>query len=156
MNHLKHVHLALPGMSLSEHRAAFRWTLVMSHAEFQRKLRTKRTQRTPSIVVGNLNESFKLRTEKARAAEGDGPALEPTSGLSCSILKKIFIYLSWLCWVCCCADFSLVTVSLGSSSWRCVGFSLQWLLIVALGCTSFSRCSSWALEHRLSSCGTWT
>ena len=62
----------------------------MSHAEFQRKLQTKSTQRTPRILVGNLNESFKLGTEKAKAAEGDGPALEPTSGLQ-HLKKFLFI-----------------------------------------------------------------
>ena len=43
------------------------------------------------------------------------------------------------------------------SSLRCVGFSLRWLLLLqSTGprCTGFSSCGSWALEHRLSSCGT--
>ena len=47
------------------------------------------------------------------------------------------------------AGFSLVAVSLGYSS-------LQWLLLLqSTGSrrTGFSSCGSWALEHRLSSCG---
>ena len=50
--------------------------------------------------------------------------------------------------------------------WQLPGFSLRWLLCCrarALGCTSFhscgprglSGCGSWALEHRLPSCGAW-
>ena len=58
---------------------------------------------------------------------------------------------------CCSMGFSLVVASRGCSSWPCEGFSLQWLLTLhsmALGLTSFSSCSSWALEYRLNSCGT--
>ena len=45
----------------------------------------------------------------------------------------------------------------GYSSLRCVGFSLRWfLLLQSMGsrCVGFSSCGSWALERRLSSCGT--
>ena len=52
---------------------------------------------------------------------------------------------------------SLVTASGGYSSFRCAGFSLWWLLLLpSTGSrrTGFSSCGSWALEHRLSNCGT--
>ena len=35
----------------------------------------------------------------------------------------------------------------------CGGFSCYGAWV--LGCTGFSSCSFWALEHRLSSCGPW-
>ena len=38
------------------------------------------------------------------------------------------------------------------------GFSLQWLLLLrrtGSRVSGLSSCRSWALEHRLSSCGTW-
>ena len=62
----------------------------------------------------------------------------------------------------CCEGFSLVVASRTHSSLQCTGFSLQWLLLWrsrVLGCVGFSSCStwawccSWALEHRLESCG---
>ena len=39
---------------------------------------------------------------------------------------------------------------------KCAGFSLRWLLLLqSMGSrhVGFSSCDSWALEHRLSSCG---
>ena len=61
--------------------------------------------------------------------------------------------------LCGCAGFSLVALSGGCSLASVLGF----LLVVAslavehrlLGRMSFSRCGSWALEHRRNSCGTW-
>ena len=53
---------------------------------------------------------------------------------------------------------SLVVVSRGYSLLQCLGFSLRWsLLLWSTGSRSkgFSRCSSWALQHRLNSCGAW-
>ena len=62
---------------------------------------------------------------------------------------------------------SLVAASGGYSSLRCTGLSLWWLLLlrstgalgvwasVAVACR-LSSCGSWALEHRLSSCGAQT
>ena len=53
---------------------------------------------------------------------------------------------------------SLVAARGGYSSLWCVGFSLQWLLLLqstGSRCTGFSSCGSRALEHRLSSCGAW-
>ena len=53
---------------------------------------------------------------------------------------------------------SLVVVSRGYSLLQCVGFSLRWsLLSWCTGSRSkgFSRCSSWALQHGLNSCGAW-
>ena len=66
-----------------------------------------------------------------------------------SFLKTVFTVLGLHC----CLVFSLGLLS------SCgVGFSLQWLLLLySLDSRthSFSSCSSWALEHRLNSCGTW-
>ena len=78
---------------------------------------------------------------------------------------KSYIYLKnfWLCWVFIAArGLSLVVASRGYSSLWCTGFSLQWLLLlralgtrasVAMACGLRSY-GSWALEHRLSSCGS--
>ena len=70
----------------------------------------------------------------------------------------LFIYF-WLHWVFVAASgLSLVAVSGGYSSLWCAGFSLRWLLLLqSMGsrCVGFSSCGSRALEHRLSSCGTW-
>ena len=61
----------------------------------------------------------------------------------------------------CCAGFSLVAVSGGCS----LGFSLRWLLLLrsrarglrasVVAAQGLSSCGFRALEHRLSSCGTW-
>ena len=71
---------------------------------------------------------------------------------------NLFIYLFWLCWVFVAArGLSLVVVSGGYSLLQCAGFSLRWLLLLwSMGSrrVGFSSCGSWALEHRLSSCGT--
>ena len=68
-----------------------------------------------------------------------------------------FLIYFWLCWVFVAARrLSLVVASRGRSSFRCVGFSLQWLLwLWSMGSrpTGFSICGSRALECRLSSCG---
>ena len=65
---------------------------------------------------------------------------------------------------CCVHGLSLVAVSGGYSSLQCTGFSLRWLLSLwsrALGvwasvvvACGLSSCGLWALERRLSSCGT--
>ena len=71
-------------------------------------------------------------------------------------LFSLFVYL-WLCWVFVAAHgLSLVAASRGYSSLWCVGFSLQWLLLLqSTGSrhAGFSSCGSRALERRLSSCG---
>ena len=71
---------------------------------------------------------------------------------------KIYLPIFWLCWVFVAAHrLSLVAASRGCSLLRCVGFSLQWLLLLqSTGSrrAGFSSCGSWALERRLSSCGT--
>ena len=68
----------------------------------------------------------------------------------------LFIYF-WLCWVfIAVCGLSLVAASGGYSSLRCTGFSLWWLLLLRSTDSrraGFSSCGSWALEHRLSSCG---
>ena len=69
----------------------------------------------------------------------------------------LFIYF-WLRWVFVAArGLSLVAVSGAYSSLWCAGFSLLWLLSLQSNgsrCLGFSNCGSWALERRLSSCGT--
>ena len=66
-------------------------------------------------------------------------------------------FLFWLRWVSVAAQgLSLVATIGGYSSLWCVGFSLRWLLLLwSTGSRhlGFSSCGSWALEHRLSSCG---
>ena len=69
----------------------------------------------------------------------------------------IFFFLNfWLCWVFVAVRrLYLVAVSRGCSSLWCVGFSLQWLLLLqSMGSrrAGFSSCGSRALERRLSSC----
>ena len=67
----------------------------------------------------------------------------------------LFIISFWLHWVFIAArGLSLVAASGGYSSLPCVGFSLQWLLLLrSTGSrrTGFSSCGLRALEHRLSS-----
>ena len=70
------------------------------------------------------------------------------------LILKNFIYF-WLCWVF-VAVWALAVASRGYSSLQWAGFSLLWLLLLwSTGSrrTGFSRCGSWALERRLSSCG---
>ena len=71
----------------------------------------------------------------------------------------LFICFFWPCWVFAAArGLSLVAASGGYSLLQCVGFSLQWLLLLqstGSRCVGFSSCSTGALERRLSSCGAW-
>ena len=71
----------------------------------------------------------------------------------------LFIYF-WLCWVFVAArGLSLVAASGGYSSLRYEGFSLRWLLLLestGSRCAGFNSCGLWALELRLSSCGSRT
>ena len=75
----------------------------------------------------------------------------------CFLFFLIYFYF-WLCWVFVAAGrLSLVAASGGYSSLWCVGFSWRWLLLLwSMGSrhVGFSSCGLWALEHRLSSCGT--
>ena len=76
----------------------------------------------------------------------------------------LFYFIFRLCWVFLAArGLSLVAASRGYSSLWCTGFSLWWLLLlrhtgprasVVVACR-LSSCGLRALEHRLSSCGTW-
>ena len=54
----------------------------------------------------------------------------------------------------CCCTWAFSSCE-GYSSLRCAGFLLWWLLLWSTGSrrAGFSSCGSWALEHRLSSCG---
>ena len=73
--------------------------------------------------------------------------------------------LHWV-FVAACMGFSLVAMSRGYSTLWCMGFSLQWLLLLRIGGSRAVWASvvvscglqwlgSWALEHRLNNCGTW-
>ena len=77
-------------------------------------------------------------------------------GFGFLFLINLFIYF-WLSWIFVAAHgLSLVVASRGYSSLLCVGFSLQWLLLLwSTGSrhAGFSSCGSRALERRLSSCG---
>ena len=63
-------------------------------------------------------------------------------------LFKKFLFIFWLHWVFVAARrLSLVAVSRGYSSLRCMGFSLWWLLLLwSMGsrCVGFSSCGTWA------------
>ena len=79
--------------------------------------------------------------------------------------RKLFIYLFIYLFIIGCArsfvavcGLSLVVVSGGCSSLRCLRFSLQWLLLLqSIGSRvrGLSSCGSRALEHKLSSFGAW-
>ena len=82
------------------------------------------------------------------------------------LFVSIYLFIYWLHWVFVAAQgLSLVEASGGYSSWQCMGFSLQWLLLLgaqALGAWAsvvvahvLSSCGSQALEYRFSSCDTW-
>ena len=72
-------------------------------------------------------------------------------------LRFNFIYF-WLHWVFIAVRrLSIVAVNGGYSLLWCTGFSLRWLLLLQSTGSSragFGSCGSWALECRLSSCGT--
>ena len=74
------------------------------------------------------------------------------------IYLLILIFFFWLRWVSDPAcGFSLVAVSRGYSSLHCKDVSLWWFLSLrSTGCGrgGFRSCSSWAVERRLSRCGT--
>ena len=96
------------------------------------------------LIIGNANLDHLIKMVSARMR----------------VFKiNLFIYL-WLCWVFVAAHvLSLVAASGGYSSTWCMDFSLWCLLLLwSTGSrhTGFSSsCGSRALEHRLSSCGTW-
>ena len=90
------------------------------------------------------------------------PAPQHSRRVATALISNLFYYLFiyfWLRWVFVAArGLSLVVVSGGYSSFRCAGFSSRWLLLLrstGSRCAGFSSCGSWALEHRLSSCGAW-
>ena len=71
--------------------------------------------------------------------------------------KFIYFIYFWLHWVfIAVCGLSPVVARGGYSLLWCTGFSLWWLLLLrSTGSrwAGFSSCGSWALEHRLSSCG---
>ena len=72
------------------------------------------------------------------------------------IFYFIYFIFGWVFIAAC--GLPLVAVSGGYSSFWCMGFSLQWLLLLwsmASRHMGFSSCGSQDLEHRLSSCGAW-
>ena len=76
---------------------------------------------------------------------------------------SFFYFLKIIWFIFYCAGFSLLgglfschskqslLSHFGAWVFHCSGFS--WCRVQALGCLRFSSCSSWALEHRLNSCG---
>ena len=57
--------------------------------------------------------------------------------------------------LCCCLGFTLLVVSRGYSLVAACGLFIAAAPLVAEhGHMGFSSCGSWALEHRLNSCGT--
>ena len=83
----------------------------------------------------------------------------PSCHLGLFSFFKLFIYLVyfWVHRVCCRMWAFSITAGGGHSSLRCTGFSLPCLLLfwsTESRHTGFSSCGSWALECRLSSCGT--
>ena len=81
-----------------------------------------------------------------------------------NFVKDFFFFFKFLALLglCCCAGFSLVVVSGSFSSMWYAGLSSQWLLLLRstgsqdsiVTARGLSSCYSWALEHRLSSCGS--
>ena len=73
-------------------------------------------------------------------------------------LINLFIIYFWLSWVFVAGRrLSLVAASGSYSSLQCTGFSLRWLPLLWSTDSrraGFSSCGSWALERRLSSCGS--
>ena len=73
-----------------------------------------------------------------------------------SFFLSIYVFLSMLSF-CCCAGFSLVVASRGYTLVVVRGLLIVVASLVAehgaLGHAGFSGCGSWALEHRLNSCG---
>ena len=86
-----------------------------------------------------------------------GPSYYPIFILSVALyFLLVYLFIMAMLGLCCCVDFSLVVVSRGYSVSGC-----GLLTAVASRCRAqaleyagFSSCSSWALEHRLSNCGT--
>ena len=77
----------------------------------------------------------------------------PSVSIIFLFLKKLFIYLFLAALGArCCSEASLVAASGGYSLLRCMGFSLQWILLLW---STGSRCvGSVVVAHGLSSYGT--
>ena len=76
---------------------------------------------------------------------------------TCWVSAEVFVCLFFGCagslgLLYCYFGFFLVAVSRSHSS--CGAWASR-CKAQALGCSGFSRCNSWAPEHRFSSCGTW-
>ena len=104
----------------------------------------------------HLEEFIKRKDLDIRATLG----VHEYTSLHHTLLLLLSLFFFWLHWVFVAArGLSLVAVSRGYSSSRCVGFSLQWLLLLwSMGCRhmGLSSCTTWALECRgFSSCGAW-
>ena len=115
----------------------------------------------PTQLRGDLSCPFRCLRSSAIVQQ---VLCENCSIYRCTLLKEfLFIYL-WLHWIFVAAHkLSLVAVSGDYSLLQCVGFSSWWLLLLrtmgsrlagfVVVADRLSSCGSWALEHRLSSCG---
>ena len=98
---------------------------------------------------------YKSKYSRLRIYARDSVSSGMVFGEAVNFLLLLFIYF-WLRWVFVAAHgLSLVALSGGYSSLQCVGFSLRWLLLLSMGSrhAGFGSCGTWALVHRLSSCG---
>ena len=88
-----------------------------------------------------------------RLGDGSSPSV-----FCCSVFLNSFMCLLLaVLGLCCCVAFSLTAAGRGYSPLQCVSFSFAVALLLrsrALGHSGFSSWCSWALEHRLSACGT--
>ena len=84
---------------------------------------------------------------------------------NCEAFKILYNFIYLLTVVClCCCTWAFSSWGGYPSLW-CMDFSLQWLLLLqntgsralgsAVAAQGLSSCSTWALEHRLNSCGAW-
>ena len=133
------------------------------HKEIDHSL--KEVQVPPSLWRLSVPDGFPSLWLKPERYSLLPPIMGHTEHLSFALGKaglrwlsaKLFFFF-WLCWVfVAVCRLSLVVVSRGYSSLWSAGFSLRWLPLlwsVSSRHAGFSSCGSWALEHRLSSCGT--
>ena len=116
-----------------------------------------------SPFLSSFSSSFENFTT-ARELKGGREIREEDKtkiGLSCCLLASPITvsFYNVPCWEISKQFFFINLFIFGciGSSLQCTGFSLQWLLLLqSTGSrhAGFSSCGTWALEHRLSSCGT--
>ena len=96
----------------------------------------------------SIQESQIFPYARSRQRVGDKIGVKADSFFKINLFIYLFLFIYfWLCWVFVAAHgLSLVAVSRGYSSLRCVGLSLRWLLLL------------WSMGSRragFSNCGTW-